>query len=70
MWTRLENNVALELTNIDPEGRFHPSLVWVSCPDDLTPGSTLNPDGSWTYAPPPPVPEVPEVPEVPVVTDQ
>ena len=70
MWTYLVNNVAVELTNIDPEGRFHPSLVWVSCPDDLTPGSTLNPDGSWTYAPPPPVPEVPEVPEVPVVTDQ
>jgi hypothetical protein len=60
MWTRLDNNVAVELTNIDPEGRFVPSLVWVSCPEDLTPGSTLNPDGSWTYAP---------VAEVPVVTE-
>jgi hypothetical protein len=59
-WTRLESNVAVELTNIDPVGRFHPSLVWVACPDDLTPGSVMNEDGSWTYAPPPPV--VTEVP--------
>ena len=64
-WTRLESNVAVELTDIDPEGRFHPSLVWVSCPDDLTPGSVMNEDGSWTYAPPQPVVESP----VPVVDE-
>lgn len=33
MWARLENNVVMELTDIDPEGRFHPSLVWVECPE-------------------------------------
>ena len=65
MWTRLENNVALELTNIDPKGRFVPSLVWVSCPEDLTPGSTLNPDGSWTYAPVVETPVVEQVVETP-----
>ena len=62
MWTYIVNNVAIELTNIDPEGRFHPSLVYVSCPDDLTPGSVMKEDGSWTYAP------VQEVP-VPVVEE-
>jgi hypothetical protein len=60
MWTRLESNVAVEFTDIDPVGRFHESLMWVACPEDLTPGSVMNQDGSWTYAPkieiPPPQP--------------
>lgn len=38
MWARLENNVVMELTDIDPEGRFHPSLVWVECQEDTQQG--------------------------------
>ena len=38
MWARLENNLVMELTDIDPEGRFHPSLVWVECPADTQQG--------------------------------
>jgi hypothetical protein len=31
MWARIENNVVVELTDINPEGRFHKDLVWKSC---------------------------------------
>lgn len=27
-----------ETVDVDPEGRFHPSLVWVNCPDDVESG--------------------------------
>lgn len=30
MWARIENNVVVELTEIDPEGRFHQDIVWVA----------------------------------------
>lgn len=29
MWHRIENNLVVESTNIDPDGRFHPALIWV-----------------------------------------
>lgn len=29
MWARIENDTVKEITNIDPAGRFHSSLVWV-----------------------------------------
>lgn len=29
IWHRIENSVVVETTDIDPAGRFHPSLVWV-----------------------------------------
>jgi hypothetical protein len=37
-WARLENNVVKEVTDISPDGRFHPSLVWVKCPEDVVEG--------------------------------
>lgn len=39
-WARIESNVVVELTEIDPEGRFHPSLVWVECNEDTQQGYT------------------------------
>ena len=29
MWARIEENRVLEITDIDPSGRFHPSIGWV-----------------------------------------
>ena len=29
MWARIDNNVVMEITDVDPAGRFHESLVWV-----------------------------------------
>lgn len=40
-WARIENNVVMEVTDIDPEGRFHPSLIWVACGDEV--------DQRWVY---------------------
>ncbi|MGH0110774.1 hypothetical protein [Escherichia coli] len=28
MWVRIEKNKVEEITEINPEGRFHPSLIW------------------------------------------
>lgn len=38
MWARVENNIVVEVTEIDPDGRFHPSLIWLECQDEVTPG--------------------------------
>lgn len=38
MWARIENNAVMELTDIDPTDRFHPSLIWVECPADTQQG--------------------------------
>ena len=52
MWARIENNVVIELTDIDPAGRFHPSLIWVECPADTQHGYIYS-NGEFT--PPPEV---------------
>lgn len=31
MWARIENDHVFEITDIDPSGRFHPSMQWVAC---------------------------------------
>lgn len=49
MWARIENGIVAEITDIDPEGRFHPSLVWVECGEEVEPGWKY--DGS-KFAPP------------------
>lgn len=40
MWARIENGVVMEITDVDPDGRFHPSLEWVECPAETVCGST------------------------------
>lgn len=53
-WARIQNltDVA-EVTDIDPEGRFHPSLVWMPCPDYVTDAYTYENN---KFVPPPPPP--------------
>ena len=38
MWAIIEENRVLEVTNTNPNGRFHPSVSWVSVPDGTQPG--------------------------------
>lgn len=38
MWARIDNDEVMEVTNIDPAGRFHPSLIWLECPADVQQG--------------------------------
>ena len=34
-WARIENGTVMEITDIDPNGRFHPDLIWVECPEEV-----------------------------------
>ena len=38
MWARIDNGAVAEITDLDPAGRFHPSLLWVGCDADVAPG--------------------------------
>lgn len=38
MWARIEENKVEEITEINPEGRFHSSLIWKECPADTQQG--------------------------------
>lgn len=44
MWALIENSTVVELTDIDPEGRFPPALVWIS-----TAGLDPQPQPGWIY---------------------
>lgn len=35
MWARIEENVVMEITSINPKGRFHPDLVWKKCDETV-----------------------------------
>lgn len=38
MWALIIDGEVREVTDINPEGRFHTSLVWVECPTYMQPG--------------------------------
>lgn len=42
MWARIENGVVVETITENPEGRFHPSIAWISCPGDVEHGMIYN----------------------------
>lgn len=54
MWARIENATVAEVTDIDPQGRFPASLVWIVCPDHTQPGMQYS-DGQFTVKPDAPV---------------
>jgi len=54
MWARIDNGAVVEITDIDPSGRFHPSLTWARCSSAVAPGWTY--DGQTFAAPAPPLP--------------
>lgn len=49
MWALIRDGVVSEITNLDPSGRFHPSLVWIACTADVRPGWSF--DGA-AFTPP------------------
>lgn len=59
MWARIEENTVVEKTDIDPEGRFHSSLVWVACSADTELGMRYQDEEF--HAQPPVVVDVPAV---------
>lgn len=45
MWARIENGIVAELTEENPEGRFHPSIEWVAADATVTIGDAHSADG-------------------------
>lgn len=58
MWARIDNNIVSELTDIAPDGRFHPELIWVACPAGTQPGWAF--DGEIFHSPTAPVAKAPK----------
>lgn len=60
MWARLdESGHILEVTDINPAGRFHASIVWTPMTQSVEPGGVFS---NGTYTPPEPAPVV-ELPD-------
>lgn len=38
MWARIDNGMVVETIATHPSGRFHPSLVWIECSEEVMPG--------------------------------
>lgn len=53
-WARIDNELVAETTDVDPTGRFHGSLTWVPCSDNVVAGWGYS-NGAFT-APPTPAP--------------
>ncbi len=53
MWARIDAGRVVELTDLDPAGRYHPDWIWHPCASDVEPGWIY--DGA-SFAPPPPAP--------------
>ena len=49
-WALIENDSVKELTDIDPEGRFHPDFVWVVAPKSVQVGYSYK-DGKFSAPP-------------------
>lgn len=47
LWALLQDAVVLEITDIDPVGRFHPDFEWVHANTDVLPGDIYN-DGEFS----------------------
>lgn len=59
MWALIQSGTVSEITDTDPQGRFHPSLVWVACGPDVTPGDIYE-NGEFSK-PVPPTPTAEEI---------
>ncbi len=56
-YARIETGTVRETIDFDPTGRFHPSLVFVPCPDNCERGWTYDGSTFAPYIPPPPTAE-------------
>jgi len=41
-WARIENGIVVETIVSNPSGKYHPLIVWVSCPDSTSEGFTYS----------------------------
>lgn len=70
-WARIINNTAVEITDVNPAGRFAPEITWEPVPDTVTVNSTRTGE-TWAIAPEPapaatgPEPAIPDITVSPV----
>jgi hypothetical protein len=58
-WALIQSGVVYNITDENPVGRYHPSLLWVECGDDVSPGwSFLNGALAAPIAKPPSIGEI------------
>lgn len=55
MWALIENQLVKEITDLDPDGRFHEAFLWAACPAEVRPGWVYS-DGAFTPPQPAAVP--------------
>lgn len=58
MWALIENQLVKEITDTDPNGRFHEAFLWVACHANVRPGWVYS-DGEFT----PPQPAAAQAPQ-------
>lgn len=46
MWARIENEEIKEIIDFNPEGKFHPSIVWEEVNDSVEVGMVRE-NGAW-----------------------
>ncbi len=69
-WARLSDEGRIvEVTDIDPEGRFSPDIVWTVVDDDAMPGAIQDENGHWVGATTPSDPQTPPPPDPPPLPD-
>jgi hypothetical protein len=69
-FARILNNIAQEVIDFNPEGRFHPDVAaqFVSVPDEVNQGAALA-NGVWTpYVAPEVVPAEPAIARLPILS--
>ncbi|SDC64515.1 Phage tail assembly chaperone protein [Pseudomonas guariconensis] len=47
MWALIVDGAVREVTEIDPAGRFHPTLTWVGCGAEVAPGDRYDDGAFW-----------------------
>jgi|SRR5690554_5420881 len=58
MWARIVNSAVAEITDIDPAGRFHPSIRWEVVPSGTESGMVRSGNGfDWPEPEPEPIPQ-------------
>lgn len=51
-WARIENFRAMEFVVEDPDGRYHPDLIWAPCGEDVDYGwAATKADEIWSFSP-------------------
>lgn len=49
-WVRMADGKVAEVIDFNPEGKFHPAIVWEEAPDSVEPNMVKNEQGEFEHA--------------------